>query len=43
MPDYDFMTPNGARDAIELADEFHRLGYPNVEVKPALHVGTLKV
>jgi Poly(A) polymerase catalytic subunit len=43
IPDYDFFTPNALDDAKELADIFHKEGYPEVEAKSGIHFGTYKV
>lgn len=43
IPDYDFYTPNALNDAKELADEFYKDGYLEVEAKSGIHVGTYKV
>jgi hypothetical protein len=43
VPDYDFYTETPQLHAMKLADEFHSLGFTNVEVKPGVHLQTFKV
>ena len=43
IPDYDFFSPNALSDAKELADEFYKAGYLDVEAKSGVHEGTYKV
>jgi len=43
FPDYDFYSPNALKHAKELADEYHKQGYEEVEAKSGLHTGTYKV
>lgn len=43
VPDYDFYTETPQEHAMKLADEFHRMGFKGVEVKPGVHLMTYKV
>lgn len=43
LPDYDVYSSNGMRDAIELADLYHKRGYKEIEAKSGMHEGTFKV
>jgi len=43
IPDYDFFSPTALDDAKELADEFYKEGYLEVEAKSGVHHGTYKV
>lgn len=43
LSDYDFYSPNAMSDAIELADEYSKQGYTEVEGKAGAHFGTYKV
>ena len=43
FPDYDFYSPNALKHAKELADEYYKQGYEEVEAKSGLHTGTYKV
>ena len=43
VPDYDFYTTTPQEHAMKLADEFHRMGFKGVEVKPGVHLMTYKV
>ena len=43
IPDYDFFSPNALEDAKELADDFYKAGYLEVEAKSGIHEGTYKV
>ena len=43
IPDYDFFSPNALEDAKELADDFYKAGYLDVEAKSGVHEGTYKV
>lgn len=43
VPDYDFYSETPQLHAMSLADEFHKLGFTNVEVKPGSHLLTFKV
>jgi len=43
LSDYDFYSNNAMEDAKELADEFVRQGYTEVESKGGAHFGTYKV
>lgn len=43
LPDYDVYSSNGMRDAIELADLYHKKGYTEIEAKSGMHEGTYKV
>jgi len=43
VPDYDFFTPDALNDAKELADEYFKLGFTDVEAKAGQHYGTYKV
>jgi hypothetical protein len=43
IPDYDFYSPDALRDAIELANIYHKAGYVEVEAKAGVHYGTYKV
>ena len=43
IPDYDFYTETPQEHAMKLADEFYRMGFKAVEVKPGAHLMTYKV
>jgi hypothetical protein len=43
IPDYDFYSPNALKDAIELANIYHKEGYSEIEAKAGVHYGTFKV
>ena len=43
IPDYDFYSANALQDAKELADNFFKQGYGDVEAKSGVHFGTYKV
>ena len=43
VPDYDFYTETPQEHAMKLADEFHKMGFKGVEVKPGVHLMTYKV
>lgn len=43
VPDYDFFSPNALKHGKELADKYAKLGYKNIELKPGLHSGTVKL
>ena len=43
IPDYDFFSPDALEDAKELADNFYKEGYLDVEAKSGIHEGTYKV
>jgi Poly(A) polymerase catalytic subunit len=43
VPDYDFYTETPQEHAMKLADEFYKMGYTAVEVKPGVHLMTYKV
>ena len=43
IPDYDFYSPTPLHHAIELADIYHKKGFPDVEAKAGIHFGTYKV
>ena len=43
VPDYDFYSANALADAKELADEYYKAGYLDVEAKSGIHAGTYKV
>lgn len=43
VPDYDFYTETPQEHAMKLADEFYRMGFKAVEVKPGVHLMTYKV
>lgn len=43
IPDYDFYSSDALGNAKKLADIYHSLEYEDVEAKPSVHVGTLKV
>lgn len=43
VPDYDFYSANAMDDARELANQYYREGYDEVEAKSGVHVGTFKV
>ena len=43
VPDYDFYTETPQEHAMKLADEFYRMGFKAVEVKPGAHLMTYKV
>ena len=42
LSDYDFYSPNAMEDAIELANEFSKQGYTEVESKAGAHFSTYK-
>ena len=43
VPDYDFYTETPQEHAMKLADEFYKMGFKAVEVKPGVHLMTYKV
>jgi hypothetical protein len=43
VPDYDFYSASAMEDARELANQYYRAGYDEVEAKSGVHVGTFKV
>lgn len=43
IPDYDFFSPEPIKHAKQLADEFHKKGFIDVEAKAGMHSGTYKV
>jgi hypothetical protein len=43
IPDYDFFSKTPQEHAVKLADKLAAAGIKNVEVKPAVHLGTFKV
>lgn len=43
VPDYDFYSPDALDDTKELADEYVRAGFVEVEAKSGVHHGTFKV
>lgn len=43
IPDYDFYSPNALKHAVELADNYYKSGYVDVEAKAGVHKGTFKV
>ena len=43
LPDYDMYTDNALKNAMELADIYHKEGYTDVEAKSGMHYGTFKV
>lgn len=43
LPDYDFRSCFNYEDAISLADELYKAGYPNVQVINARHVTTRRI
>jgi len=43
VPDYDFYSETPQEHAMKLADEFYRMGFKTVEVKPGVHLMTYKV
>lgn len=43
LPDYDFFSYDAKKHAKDLADLYHKMGYPFVEVKPGIHDSTYKV
>lgn len=43
IPDYDFYSPTALKDAKDLADIYHKKGFPDVEAKSGVHHGTYKV
>jgi predicted Fe-S protein YdhL (DUF1289 family) len=43
VPDYDFYSETPQIHAMMLADDFHALGYKNIQVKPGSHLMTFKV
>lgn len=43
FPDYDFYSPNALEHAKQLADEYVKQGFEEVEAKAGLHIGTYKV
>jgi len=43
LPDYDFFSPDALKDAKELANVYHNLGYSDVEARSGQHHGTYKV
>jgi hypothetical protein len=43
IPDYDFLTPNGAEDIKILVAEFKKAGYTDIGVRPGMHEGTTKI
>jgi hypothetical protein len=43
VPDYDFYSETPQEHAMKLADEFYKLGFKAVEVKPGVHLMTYKV
>lgn len=43
IPDYDFYSETPQLHAMRLADQFHALGFKNIEVKPGTHLMTFKV
>lgn len=43
IPDYDFYSTEPQIHALQLADEFHALGFTAIEVKPGSHLLTFKV
>lgn len=43
IPDYDFYSPNALADAKELADEYKKSGFTEIEAKSGVHHGTFKV
>lgn len=43
IPDLDFFSPDSVKHAYELADILYDVGYTDVRVVRALHVGTMKV
>ena len=43
VPDYDFYTETPQEHAMKLADEFYKMGFKAVEVRPGAHLMTYKV
>ena len=43
IPDYDVYSTTPLEDSKEIADIYAKEGYLNVEVRPAVHIGTFKV
>ena len=43
LPDYDFFSPQAAKDAKDLADIYFKAGFSEVEAKSGVHAGTYKV
>ena len=43
LPDYDMYSSNAMKDAKDLADIYHKLGYDEVLAKSGMHHGTYKV
>uniref|UniRef100_A0A6C0HLT1 Poly(A) polymerase catalytic subunit domain-containing protein n=1 Tax=viral metagenome TaxID=1070528 RepID=A0A6C0HLT1_9ZZZZ len=43
VPDYDFYSESPQEHAMKLADEFFKMGFKSVEVKPGAHLMTYKV
>ena len=43
IPDYDFFSPNAIENGKELADIYAIKGYKDIELKPGIHEGTLKL
>lgn len=43
LPDYDVYSSNAMKDAIDLANIYHKMGFDEVEAKAGMHHGTYKV
>jgi len=43
IPDYDFFSPDPIGDCKKIVQQYVKVGYTNVEAKPGVHKGTMKV
>ncbi len=43
IPDYDFLTPNGAHDVKELEQRLRSAGFVDIGSRPGVHEGTTKI
>lgn len=43
LPDYDFFTPDAAKDTQELIDELKAAGYTEISKRIGIHEGTIKI